>query len=65
MSEDQNKSKDIRTAGVRRKGMGHGAGPRGMLMGGQKARDFKGTMKKIINHLSVYKISLFIVLVFA
>lgn len=65
MSEDQNKSKDIRTAGVRRKGMGHGAGPRGMLMGGQKARDFKGTMKKLINHLSVYKISLFIVLVFA
>lgn len=52
-----------RDKGIRRRGMGHG--PRGLLRGGEKARDFKGTMKKLISHLSIYKISLFIVLIFA
>ena len=31
----------------------------------EKAKDFKGTLKKLINYLSVYKLSLFIVLLFA
>jgi ATP-binding cassette subfamily B multidrug efflux pump len=53
----------VRDKGIRRRGMGHG--PRGLLRGGEKARDFKGTMKKLISHLSAYKISLFIVLIFA
>ena len=33
--------------------------------GGEKARDFKGTMKKLIDYLAVYKISILIVVIFA
>jgi ATP-binding cassette, subfamily B, multidrug efflux pump len=43
-------------------------GPRGgpmAMMKGEKARDFKGTMKKLISYLSVYKFSMLIVFVFA
>jgi len=47
----------------RRGGMGNGPG--GMMHGGEKARDFKGTMKKLMEYLSVYKISLIIVFLFA
>jgi ATP-binding cassette subfamily B protein len=47
----------------RRGGPGHGPG--GMMMGGEKARDFKGTMKKLTSYLSVYWVSMLIVLVFA
>ena len=39
---------------------GHGA-----MMSGEKARDFKGTMRKLYKHLSVYKFSIIIVLIFA
>ncbi|WP_442855726.1 ABC transporter ATP-binding protein [Caldicellulosiruptor sp. F32] len=42
--------------------MGHG--PRGFVPG-EKAKDFKGTMKKLIRYLSAYKISLITVLVLA
>ncbi len=44
-------------------GRGHGHG-RGMQPG-EKARDFKGTIKKLIRYMSVYKIQMFFVLVFA
>jgi ATP-binding cassette subfamily B multidrug efflux pump len=45
---------------------GHMGGGRGMMMGrGEKPRDFKGTMKKLIKYLSPYKVSLLIVLLFA
>jgi ATP-binding cassette subfamily B protein len=37
----------------------------GIQMQGEKARDFKGTMRKLINYLGVYKVSIVIVLVFA
>lgn len=40
-------------------------GPRAMLRGGEKPQNFKGTIKKLINHLSVYRISIFTVLLFA
>lgn len=44
-------------------GGGHmGPGP---MIGGEKARNFKGTMKKLIEYLSVYKLSMFTVLIFA
>lgn len=43
--------------------MGHGPG--GMMPGGEKARDFKGTMKKLIEYMSPYKVSIIIVLIFA
>jgi len=39
-------------------------GPGGMMLGGQKARDFKGTMKKLIYYLSAYRISIITVFVF-
>lgn len=40
-------------------------GPHGFAMPGEKARDFKGTMRKLIGYLSAYKLSMLIVLVFA
>jgi ATP-binding cassette subfamily B protein len=46
-----------------RKMMGHG-GPPGM-MPGEKAKDFKGTMKKLTAALSKYKYGFFIVIIFA
>jgi ATP-binding cassette subfamily B multidrug efflux pump len=44
-----------------------GMAPRrgGIQMAGEKARDFKGTMRKLIGYLSVYKVSITIVFVFA
>lgn len=48
--------------GRHRGGMGPGGG---MMHGGEKARNFKGTMKKLINHLSIYRLSIIIVFIFA
>lgn len=62
MSQNHNKSSEIKTP-PRRGGMGHGPGA--MMAGGEKARNFKGTMKKLLGHLSVYKTVLFISLLFA
>ncbi|HBF0288522.1 TPA: ABC transporter ATP-binding protein [Clostridioides difficile] len=43
-----------------------GRGPIGKSMGaGQKANDFKGTMRKLIAYLSKFKISIILVIVFA
>ena len=46
---------------------GHGGpgGPGGKLMPGEKARDFKGTMKTLMQYLKPYKFRLFVVFVFA
>jgi len=44
---------------------GHGPMGRGMMMGGEKARDFKGTMLKLIRYLGAYKLSIIVVLIFA
>ncbi|HPE70211.1 MAG TPA: ABC transporter ATP-binding protein [Thermotogota bacterium] len=41
-------------------GMGHG-----MMGGGEKARDFKGTLKKLVQYLGEYKASIIVVFVFA
>ena len=46
----------------RREGFGHGPGA---MMPGEKAKNFKGTMKKLVKHLSVYKIAIFISILFA
>jgi len=43
--------------------MGHG-GP-GAMMPGEKARDFKGTMRKLIQYLGAYKIAILVVMFFA
>ena len=61
--------KDMRAkqeSSTRRRGGGGHMGPGGgMMQGGEKARNFKGTMKKLIKHLSVFKISIIIVVIFA
>lgn len=62
MSQNHNKPSNF-SAPPRRGGMGHGPGA--MMAGGEKARNFKGTMKKLLGHLSVYKIAIFISLLFA
>ena len=47
----------------RRRGpMGHG--PHGMGAG-EKAKDFKGTMKKLLTYIGRYKIALFFVIIFS
>ena len=35
------------------------------MMRGEKARDFKGTMRKLIEYLGTYRLSILIVLIFA
>jgi ATP-binding cassette subfamily B multidrug efflux pump len=45
---------------------GHGPMGRGrMMMKGEKARDFKSTMLKLIRYLSSYKLAIIVVLIFA
>ena len=51
------------TGGRGRGMMGHG-GPMAMMKG-EKPRDFKGTMKKLIQYLGSYKVSILVVLIFA
>jgi len=47
------------------RGPGAGHGPGAMMMSGEKAKDFKGTFKKLIHYMSRYKISMVIVFFFA
>lgn len=47
----------------RRRHGGHG--PHGGMMAGEKAKDFKGTMKKLLGYLGKYKIGLVFVMLFA
>ena len=42
-------------------GRGHGHGMRP----GEKAKDFKGTIKKLVRYMSIYKIQMLFVLIFA
>lgn len=42
-----------------------GGGPGGMAMPGEKAKDFKGTFKRLLKYLGRYKIAIIIVLIFA
>ncbi len=45
---------------------GPGGGPMGTMMrGGEKAKDFKGTLKKLVNRLSKYYFAFIVVFVFA
>ena len=40
-------------------------GPGGRMMPGEKAKDFKGTIKKLIRYMGNYKYALFAVVIFA
>ncbi|MBU4480617.1 ABC transporter ATP-binding protein, partial [Patescibacteria group bacterium] len=50
---------------MRGRGPMGGHGPMGMMMRGEKAHDFKGTMIKLIQYLSAYRVSVVIVMIFA
>ncbi len=65
MSREDNREQASNTPAPerRRTGMGPG-GPPGM-MPGEKAKDFKGAMKKLVGSLSKYKIGFLIMLIFA
>lgn len=45
--------------------MGGGPMGRGGMGAGEKANDFKGTMRKLIEYLNVYKMSIVVVMIFA
>ncbi|AKN29657.1 multidrug ABC transporter ATP-binding protein [Clostridium carboxidivorans P7] len=60
MSDKNNKS--VNSEGRRHRGPG--GGPMAMMKG-EKARDFKATMSKLIKYLSVYRMSIIIVFIFA
>jgi ATP-binding cassette subfamily B multidrug efflux pump len=62
---DNRPSSDRRPAGpMRGRGpMGHG-GPRAMMRG-ETARDFRGTMRKLIQYLGSYRIAILVVMLFA
>ncbi len=64
MSNEENRQQNSSTKpGQRRRMMGAG-GPPGM-MAGEKAKDFKGTMKKLLASLSKYNIAFILVFLFA
>ncbi len=58
------KASDIKTKRRPQGGMGHGPGG-GMAMGGEKARDFKGAFKKLVQYIGKYKVGVIIVMLFA
>ncbi|MEH7097774.1 ABC transporter ATP-binding protein [Neobacillus vireti] len=58
-------SKNQPGEGSPRRGPGGGFGPRGMGMPVQKAKDFKGTLKRLIVYLKPYKLQLISVLITA
>lgn len=60
MSDNETKIKNSPSR-QSRGGVGHGS----MMRGGEKARDFKGTMRKLVKYLSVYKFSIILVFIFA
>lgn len=43
----------------------HQHGPGGMIHGGEKANNFKGTMKKLMSYMNEYKLAVIIVFIFA
>lgn len=56
---------DHREFRPRRRGPGGGHGPMGAMMGGEKAKDFKGSFKKLLAYIGRYKLAVFAVMIFA
>jgi ATP-binding cassette, subfamily B, multidrug efflux pump len=54
-----------RPMGRGRPGGGGMHGPGGMMMRGEKARNFKGTMAKLIQYLGAYRLAILVMLLFA
>lgn len=66
MSE-QNNSNQSTIKSAPRRGGGFGGGPGGphMAMGGAKAKNFKGTMKRLLEYLKPFRVPIIVVIVFA
>lgn len=64
MSKDSNQ-KYTQDNGARKPGPGGGFGPMGMGMPVQKAKNFKGTLNRLISYLKPYKLQLLAVLITA
>jgi ATP-binding cassette subfamily B multidrug efflux pump len=62
MSDNKRTSTPTRSSGGPRRG---GPGGHMSMMKGDKARDFKGTMGKLLDYLGSYKIGILVVMVFA
>jgi len=63
---EMNNSASLKKAsGMRRPGGGMGGPMGGMGVPGEKAKDFKGTIKKLLHYLAHYKIGFIIILLFA
>lgn len=60
MSEKQHERSHGAPPGGRPPGPGHG-GPPGMMLPGAKAKNFKGTLKRLLGYLKPYRVRLFIV----
>lgn len=45
--------------------MGHGHGPGGGMVPGEKARNFKGAVSKLMRYMGKYKIAILVVMIFA
>ena len=48
-----------------KRGNGRPGGPAGRMMPGEKAQDFKGTMKKLLSYLGKFKLAIFAVMIFS
>lgn len=58
-------TKDATPQGPKRRGPMGGHGPGAMMGGGEKAKDFKGTLHKLLAYLGKYKIAVLFVFLFA
>ncbi|MFJ5718192.1 ABC transporter ATP-binding protein [Neobacillus sp. NPDC093127] len=65
MSKDSKTQGHEQNPGPRKGGPGGGFGPMGMGMPVQKAKDFKGTLKRLVSYLKPYKLQLVSVLITA
>lgn len=64
-SQTQSSQTQTPPPGPRRGPMGGGHGPMGMMMPVQKARDFKGTLRKLVGYLSSHTVVILVVMVLA
>jgi ATP-binding cassette subfamily B protein len=66
MSDDRNRAPQSATPPPRRGGGPMGGGPMGMMGNpGDKPKDFKGTVRKLLDYLGSYKAAILVVMVFA
>jgi len=62
-NDNMKKDKGAPRAGAFGPGSGHGPG--GMMMGGQKAKNFKGTMRNLLAYMRPYRLTIIAVFIFA